>query len=235
MKHTLSIITIILFIFSYQFFHKEETPKQVNIPIQTHIEPERNVAVTQIKKPHSQNIETSTAQQDVKQKDLTKPKTQKEEVTVLPITETEISNDSQFLSASQINQIKTDLLILINKKRSLPVSMYTPLQNSANLRAREAYQKWSHTRPNGSRWNTTITHIVNINKVPHGENLAQTKINSNNISISQVVNSLHQGLINSSTHYKVMTNETYKKVNIGVYSKLNNNILTIVIAQHFIQ
>ena len=50
----------------------------------------------------------------------------------------------------------------------------------------------------------------------------------------QISKLLHQGLVNSPTHYHVMTNENYKKVNIGINVVQKENRIIITIAQHFI-
>lgn len=134
--------------------------------------------------------------------------------------------------------LRNHLVALINKERKNAVSLYKPLLTSASLRAKEAHQLWSHTRPNGKHWNTTLNAIIDINYTYHGENLAQVTLpvqSFNEDSIYQITLLLHQGLVNSPTHYQVMTNQTYKKVNIGIYVTKQEEIYQIVIAEHFIQ
>ena len=151
---------------------------------------------------------------------------------------------SETLQAQQTKEffsyqlLRNHLVALINKERKNAVSLYKPLLTSASLRAKEAHQLWSHTRPNGKHWNTTLTAIIDINYTYHGENLAQVTLpvqSFNEDSIHQIALLLHQGLVNSPTHYQVMTNQTYKKVNIGIYVTKQEEIYQIVIAEHFIQ
>lgn len=151
---------------------------------------------------------------------------------------------SETLQAQQTKEffsyqlLRNHLVALINKERKNAVSLYKPLLTSASLRAKEAHQLWSHTRPNGKHWNTTLNAIIDINYTYHGENLAQVTLpvqSFNEDSIHQIALLLHQGLVNSPTHYQVMTNQTYKKVNIGIYVTKQEEIYQIVIAEHFIQ
>lgn len=234
MKHILSIITIIALSLGLLFYKQKDIPKQVNISTQTHIEPEKKIETNKIKK---ETITKEVPQESKNNNPQPNKQTQvkKDEPISSPPVEKEVKTYSQYLSSQQINQIKSELLILINKERSTSVSLFYPLETSSSQRAFEAHQRWSHTRPNGTKWNTTLSSIININNIPHGENLGQIRVNPSHIDISYIVSSLHKGLINSPTHYKVMTNENYKKVNIGVYSILKNNMLTITIAQHYIR
>lgn len=147
---------------------------------------------------------------------------------------------SQNLTSSQKNHIKNELYRSINKERKKPVRLYSPLKKTTQLRAKEAYIKWSHTRPNNQRWNTTLKSIkVNIKRTPHGENLAKLVVPYQNIysqeDIKTITNKLHQALVSSPSHYKVMTNPQYHKVNIGLYSQKVNNTLVITIAQHYLK
>ena len=149
----------------------------------------------------------------------------------LEIPETKLSINESLM--------RSEFLHLINTTRAEPVVLYNPLLKTSDLRAQEASIKWSHIRPNGSRWNTILKDIINIDSVPHGENLAQTQIvykeNYDDNEIIQIVKTLHQGLVNSPTHYAVMTNKNYKKVNIGIYIEKKDSWLTITIAQHYIK
>lgn len=146
---------------------------------------------------------------------------------------------SQPLSQSQQSFMRTELLQMINHERKKSVRLYSPLLKTTNLRAQEAFKKWSHTRPNKTRWNTTIKHIINIKRIPHGENLAKITIKYKSQYSSQdlktIAKQIHKSLIKSNSHYKVMTNPKYKKMNIGIYSQIQKGKLVIVVAQHYIQ
>lgn len=163
--------------------------------------------------------------------------------TIQPIQEKTITQET--LPSKQPQEIfsyqmfREKMLLLINNERDNPVILYDPLLKSTTLRAQEANQYWSHTRPNGLHWNTILSSIIDINKVHHGENLAKTTIPYQGVfqenDIDHIVSLLHQGLINSPTHYHVLTNNTYKKMNIGIYIENTNNQYSITIAQHFIE
>ena len=169
------------------------------------------------------------------------PSNSQEKVSDQPQKNKDSDNTQQTLKKTHsINEtlIRSQFLQLINTTRVTPVSLYKPLLKSTTLRAQEASIQWSHTRPNGTKWNTTLKNIINIQSTPHGENLAQTQVNYKSDytdnEIIQIVNNLHQGLLKSPTHYAVMTNKNYKKVNIGIYIEKKDNYLFITIAQHYI-
>ncbi len=233
MKYIISIITI----FCFTFFQ----PIKTKLPL-----PPSKITPSPIESA-STHIARNTAPNNTQEKQVTssqmtqQSKTSKTNSSHGPTIKKDspIISESTYLSSSQTTLLRTTLLSLINQQRQSPVSLYNPLLTSTSLRAKEAYQKWSHTRPNQSRWNTTLYNIIDVNKVLHGENLAKIQVDyQQTYSIDEILSicqTLHNGLVNSPTHYKVMTNNNYKKVNIGVYTQVNNNILTIVIAQHFIQ
>ena len=58
---------------------------------------------------------------------------------------------TQPISYSQQNYMRNQMFKMINNERRKDVRLYSPLLKSANLRAKEASQKWSHTRPNQTR------------------------------------------------------------------------------------
>lgn len=142
------------------------------------------------------------------------------------------------LNHEQLNIVRTQFLQYINNERQSSLELSSSLIQSAMLRAQEASQKWSHTRPNGQRWNTTLKSVTDISTVPHGENLAQIQIpyqeSFTQDELVQIVLSLHKGLVASPTHYHVMTNENYKKVNIGIYTTLKDQTIIFTIAQHYL-
>lgn len=134
-------------------------------------------------------------------------------------------------------QLVTYLVAYINQERQTSVHVDSHLAYSTQIRAKEAYQTWSHTRPNGTHWDTTLANIIDIQTVLHGENLAQIEVNYQESytedDLQNIAYLLHSGLKNSPTHYAVMTNENYKKVNIGIYAQHDYQTLIITIAQHF--
>lgn len=139
---------------------------------------------------------------------------------------------------SDYPQLITYIVEYINQERYTAVHIDSRLAYSTQMRAEEAYQKWSHTRPNGSHWDTTLANIIDIQTVLHGENLAQIEVpyqaSYSEDELKNIAYLLHTGLKNSPTHYAVMTNENYKKVNVGIYTQHNHQTLIITIAQHYI-
>ncbi len=181
----------------------------------------------------------NTSQNVQKEEKITAPKKETKKPSQKPSQQTSKTTFTQnkIFNSHQITLMRSTFVQLINQERQQAVSLDSQLLASCQTRAHEASQKWSHTRPNGSRWNTTLTNIINIKITPHGENLAQTRINIHDFSdeeLIQIVKQLHNGLVNSPTHYHVMTNTEYKKVNIGIDVSSKDNLYIITIAQHYI-
>ena len=186
----------------------------------------------------SQKKEESQVVEEKQVNSVEQEQTIKEEKPKETVPKQEPVKETSLFSSKQEDLIRSTLIDSINQERSTPVTQSSSLLSSATLRAKEASQKWSHTRPNGKRWNTTLTNIIDIQSVAHGENLAQTSIpiseSYSDETMIQISKLLHQGLVNSPTHYHVMTNENYKKVNIGINVVQKENRIIITIAQHFI-
>lgn len=263
MKTYITILTLSIIIFYVHFSDFEEVRpgNEPNLPQQEVIKEEKTEMNEPKKESHDEVVNHSqqkpTPQQDSQSKvsqkinqknssqtSVEQEQNQKEVIYEEIQRELEDNDHNPDLKVTEepifINEalIRSEFIQLINTTRATPVTVYNPLLESSNLRAQEASIKWSHTRPNGSRWDTVLKNIIDISTIPHGENLAQTQItykeNYNDSEIIQMVNTLHQGLVHSPTHYAVMTNENYKKVNIGIHIEKKDSCLFITIAQHYI-
>lgn len=97
------------------------------------------------------------------------------------------------------------IIELINKERIRagvkPLSVRSDIQSASNLRAREASQLWSHTRPDGTPWYTADDRI-------YGENLAKGFNNPAD---------LVKAWMNSTKHREVMLNQKFKGACVGTY------------------
>lgn len=246
MKKYFIILTIGAITLLSQTTSATHTTENESFPLQEVIQDNRSIEQTGKKETDivKQTKQISTKKQDKKKEESssssskTKKTSEIKETTVQPQQEEAvIQKSSSIFNDKQTTLIQTTFVKLINQTRQNPVVISSRLYSSASLRAKEANHKWSHTRPNGSRWNTTLTSIINIKTTPHGENLAKTTINYKNEytddEIIHIVTTMHQQLINSSTHYQVMTNQNYKKVNIGIYTQIKDNQVIVIIAQHF--
>ena len=99
------------------------------------------------------------------------------------------------------------ILEAINAERlkagASPLSYRSDIQASANLRAQEASQLWSHTRPNGQPYYSADNRI-------YGENLAKGYKKDEQIMTAWM---------NSKSHRENMLNGKYKGVCFGRYVK----------------
>lgn len=253
MKTYLLILISAIFIV---FFHYQSLPHAsscISLPLQEATQDNREMVQfsekkIDVKQNYQKTLQTNLEKSDIKEKDTSSSKSKEASQQKESSPQSEVSSPTQsvqdktsnttIFTSHQLNLIKTTFIQLINQTRETPVVLSTSLSNSTSLRAQEAIIKWSHTRPNGSHWDTTLSSLISIKKVAHGENLAQAtikyKTNYTDNELIEMVHSLHQGLINSPTHYHVMTNVKYKKVNIGICTQLKDEQLLICIAQHFI-
>lgn len=118
----------------------------------------------------------------------------------------------------------------ISKKQS-KLTVSTDLRKKANTRAQEQIKKFSHTRPNGKKWET----VYNRKTIVMGENLFKTKGQPTKID-SKFLNWMARYIVynwhNSASHRKVLTNTAYKYLGAGVQSRLNGNYCEIYAVLH---
>ena len=106
-----------------------------------------------------------------------------------------------------------ELLRLTNAQRAAhgvsAVRSNNALNQAAQLRAREAAQLWSHTRPDGSNWSTVLAQFNITDYRAASENLAFTSVNNpaNAINI----------WMNSPPHRANLLDASHDLVGIGVY------------------
>lgn len=190
-------------------------------------------------------IETATSDgSEIKNEDLTLESFADEDIPLATIGGTSTTSIKN-LTSSQLNKIRTNLQNSVNKERKArkatktkTVTKYTKLQTTGNIRSKEILKKWSHTRPNGKSWSTVLTsNGISKKNLKAGEDLAKitfTARSSYSTSyINQISNVVHQSLMNSPTHKKVILNANYKKIGIGVYSAVKGNKVTVYITEHF--
>lgn len=106
-----------------------------------------------------------------------------------------------------MKQMLVELLMLINLERAkvgAQALSYRPeIEQASNLRAQEASQVWSHTRPNGLPYYSADDRIF-------GENLAK-----NYSTAQETLNAW----MNSESHRKNLLNAAFKGACIGVYEE----------------
>lgn len=147
------------------------------------------------------------------------------------------------LSTSELNKIRTNLINSVNKERkksakNKTVAKLTTLEKTGNVRSKEIVKKWSHTRPNGKSWSTVLSNYgVSTKNLKAGEDLAKVsttaKSSYSTSFLTQLSNAIHKSLMNSATHKKVILNQSYKKIGVGIYSEVKNGKLTVYVTEHF--
>lgn len=100
--------------------------------------------------------------------------------------------------------VPTEVLGLVNEVRAEqgvePLSYSSELQDAANVRAWEAEQVWSHTRPDGSDWYTVDSKV-------YGENLGYGYDSAEELVAAWV---------SSPTHYANLINPKFKTMSLGL-------------------
>ncbi|WP_414047225.1 CAP domain-containing protein [Macrococcus equi] len=126
---------------------------------------------------------------------------------------------NDFNAGKLINTKKLNLefvkLVNQNRKKNgvAPIVYNAKLQSGANIRAKEqaATRQISHTRPNGTLFNTAFT--PSVRQIVKAENVAFTYYNFNAytlVSEKYVAQKLYQLWFNSSKHRNNMLNKSYK-------------------------
>lgn len=112
------------------------------------------------------------------------------------------------------------------------------LHKSATIRAKEIVTNYSHTRPNGQSFVSSLSAVGTISTISNvGECLAKYTINAENsysdTQLNKVATTIHKALISSSTHKQVILNPKYSKADVGVYSVMQSGKVTVYVVEHF--
>lgn len=146
------------------------------------------------------------------------------------------------LNDKELTKVKDSLVNKINLERTshnnIKLDKDSLLSKSATLRAKEIVTKYSHIRPNGKSFLTSLTSVgINSTRLNAGECLAKYTINAensyNDTKLNQISNNIHRVLMNSSIHQSVILDKRYSKVNVGIYSQMKEGRVTLYIVEHF--
>lgn len=115
----------------------------------------------------------------------------------------------------------TDVVEIINQYRAESnlnrLKISEPLCEVAEIRAKEASEKWSHTRPNGQKLDSLLG---NYEWKTAGENLAKYKVSTP----SDIVESWK----NSESHRENLLNSRYKYCGIAEYYDGKNRYISMI-------
>lgn len=112
------------------------------------------------------------------------------------------------------DQYAFDVLDLVNAEREKynlrPLSMAKDLMSEATVRARELPSRFSHTRPDGSKFFTVMSNPGTAN----GENMAAGQTTPGTVV---------KAWLNSSTHREVILSPAYTELGVGYYETTSAN------------
>ena len=121
-------------------------------------------------------------------------------------------------------QFEYDLLSEINNQRLIyglnELELSFELCAAAEIRAEEISEIWSHTRPDGTKFDVLIH---NIEWSLAGENLAKSKVD---VTLATVCNSW----MNSESHRKNILNSRFQKCGIGEFVADNTIYIALILS-----
>lgn len=146
------------------------------------------------------------------------------------------------LSSADLKKIQTEMIALTNESRGdrgrKNLKKATKLQTSSKIRAAELDDRWSHTRPNGQKWSTTLKKAgIKMKNISYGENLAMMCLGArsdyDDAWLESVAEDLHEGLMNSTSHRNTLLRSKYKYVGISAWSTVEDGLLYVYVTEHF--
>lgn len=135
-------------------------------------------------------------------------------------------------------RIEQELLRLINGLREEAGVHALGIEDSmllaARTRAAEAYESFSHTRPDGTPYNTAFDEVgFSYAGKWHGENLSSLSLASGSLPEEEIAQKMFDGLKSSPGHYRNMTEEHFVQAGIGVAVTYTDGGVDITSAQMF--
>lgn len=140
-------------------------------------------------------------------------------------------------SESGVSGIEQELIRLINDERARngieALGVEDGMQLAAGIRAREALQSLSHTRPDGTPYYTTFDEAgFSYAGKWHGENLAMISMGSEDYDESAIAQALFRQWLESPGHQQNMLGD-FLQTGIGVYIEWDEDTVRVGAAQLF--
>lgn len=134
--------------------------------------------------------------------------------------------------------IEKELLRLINSLRDEEgvnaLGIEDCMQFAALIRAAEAIESFSHTRPGGIPYNTAFDEAgFSYAGKWHGENLSSLSFSAGSFDEKEIAFEMFKGLKNSPGHYRNMTEKNFVQAGIGVAISYGEGTVDIASAQMF--
>jgi uncharacterized protein YkwD len=148
----------------------------------------------------------------------TKPVTAKTNTTATKPAATKPTTTKPAATNSSMSSYASQVLQLVNKERAKEglsaLTTNTTLTSAADKRAKETFQSFSHTRPDGTSFSTVLKEF-NISYRAAGENIAYGQ---------KTPQEVVTGWMNSPGHRANIMNKNFGKIGIGVYKASNGRI-----------
>lgn len=134
--------------------------------------------------------------------------------------------------------IEKELLRLINSLRDEAgvnaLGIEDSIQFAARIRAAEALESFSHTRPDGVPYNTAFDEAgFSYAGKWHGENLSSLSFSAGMFDEKEIALEMFKGLKNSPGHYRNMTEINFVQAGVGVAIIYGEGTVDIASAQMF--
>lgn len=134
--------------------------------------------------------------------------------------------------------IEKELLRLINTLRDEDgvnsLGIEDSMQFAARIRAAEALESFSHTRPDGMTYNTAFDEAgFSYAGKWHGENLSSLTFSEGMFDENEIALEMFKGLRNSPGHYRNMTEVNFVQAGVGVAIFYSGDTVDVASAQMF--
>lgn len=160
------------------------------------------------------NVVSVTIEKPVVEEPTTQAPTTEAPTTEAPTTEEVVETPTvtqEDLTAVN-TQMAYDILNKVNAERANlgyePLTMNQDLLNVASIRAEELKTKYSHTRPDGTKWSTAYKQVGITFTGTKGENLMWGV---------RTADDFYTAWYNSPGHYRNMTNPNFTQIGIYIY------------------
>lgn len=131
------------------------------------------------------------------------------------VTITDLKNEREIAN----QEIRYEILRRLNidriKAKAKPLKMLDKLVEIADIRAKEASKKWSHTRPNGKSFSSAYEEVGFKAGKAVGENIAYTA--DKPVKVDEFVKYAYKHFYDEKLHRKTMLDSKYKCVGIGYF------------------
>jgi uncharacterized protein YkwD len=153
------------------------------------------------------------------------------------------SSNARTLNSTEVDKIKDNLIASVNDARveasvNVEVVESSTLDKTSSIRSEEIEVEWAHERPNGTSWETVLTENgISLSGLKAGEDLAKVSTTAKSTYSDEFINKLstaiHSTLMGSTTHKKVILNQNYRQIGVGIATQIVDGKLNVYVTEHF--